>query len=87
MVLQLYGVPTSTCTQLVMTIFKETNTPFDLIDLNFMNGGTKAPEYVKMQPFGQIPVLVSATTILNRRTDDFAFFSASRVSILIHITG
>ena len=58
MVLKLYGSPTSTCTRLVALTCKEKNVPYELVPINLAKGEQKAPEFVKIQPFGQVPYIV-----------------------------
>jgi glutathione S-transferase len=57
MVLKLYGLYT-THTHLVITVLKETNTPYVLVELDFFGGAHKAPAYLEKQPFGEIPYIV-----------------------------
>ena len=58
MVLKLYGYPMSTCTRLVALTCKEKNIPYELVLIKFANREHKAAEYVKIQPFGQVPYIV-----------------------------
>ena len=58
MVLKLYGFPRSTCTRLVALICKEKGIPYELIVIDLSKREQKKPEYVKFQPFGQIPYIV-----------------------------
>jgi glutathione S-transferase len=64
MVLKLYGSPHSTCSQRVMIVMKETNTPFELVPVDLAKGGHKAPEFVEKQPFGQVPYLVCVSPLM-----------------------
>jgi glutathione S-transferase len=57
MVLTLYGVPVSTCTQRVTTVLLEKKVAFKFVEIDFPKGEHKSAEYLKKQPFGQIPVL------------------------------
>ncbi|TCD67951.1 hypothetical protein EIP91_011752 [Steccherinum ochraceum] len=57
MVLKLYGHPLSTCTVRPALVLKELNVPFEVITLDVANHAHKAPDYLKIQPFGQIPYL------------------------------
>jgi glutathione S-transferase len=58
MVLKLYGVNLSTCTRRVATVLYEKNIPFELITVDIMKGEHKSAEYLKKQPFGQVPYIV-----------------------------
>jgi glutathione S-transferase len=57
MVLKLYGSVQSTCTKRVATILKEKQVPFEFFPINFATGEHKTPEYLKKQPFGQVPYI------------------------------
>ncbi len=58
MVLKLYGLAMATCTQRVLTVAKHLNIPVQLVPVNYGTGEHKSPEYLKKQPFGQVPYLV-----------------------------
>ena len=60
MVLKLHGFPTSPCTLRVATILHEKKLPFEFVNVSLFTGEHKQPEYLKIQPFGQIPYLVRA---------------------------
>ena len=55
--MKLYGHPLSTCTRKVLTTLAETNTPYELVVVDFATGEHKAPPHVARQPFGQVPAL------------------------------
>jgi glutathione S-transferase len=57
-ILKLYGAKIATCTRRVGTVLHELNVPFELIEVDVMGGAHKTPEYLKKQPFGQIPYIV-----------------------------
>jgi len=57
MVLKIYGVPFSTCVRRVAVVCKELDIPYELITVQFAKGEHKSPEFLKKQPFGQIPVV------------------------------
>ncbi|KAI0644282.1 glutathione S-transferase [Trametes meyenii] len=57
MVLKLYGNPHSTCTNRVRTVLEELSVPYELVVIDFGKGEHKAPEFVAVQPFGQVPYL------------------------------
>ena len=58
MVLKLYGMPQSTCTKRVATILKEKGVPYQFVPVDVASGEHKSPEYLKKQPFGQVPYIV-----------------------------
>ncbi|KAH0538973.1 hypothetical protein FGG08_004488 [Glutinoglossum americanum] len=57
MVLQLYGIPYSTCTQRVLITLHEKGVPYEINAVNLATGAHKDPEYMKKQPFGQVPCI------------------------------
>ncbi|EIW80586.1 glutathione S-transferase [Coniophora puteana RWD-64-598 SS2] len=57
MVLKVYGNPASPCTRTVTMVCKELNLPYEVVVIDFTKGEHKLPEYIKKQPFGQIPYI------------------------------
>ncbi|EJF60576.1 glutathione S-transferase C-terminal-like protein [Dichomitus squalens LYAD-421 SS1] len=57
MVLKLYGNPHSTCTQRVRTVLEELSVPYELVVIELQKGEHKSPEFVAIQPFGQVPYI------------------------------
>jgi glutathione S-transferase len=58
MTLIVHGFPFSTCTQRVLTTLEELNVKdYRLESVDLSKGAHKSPEFLKLQPFGQIPVL------------------------------
>jgi glutathione S-transferase len=57
MVVKVYGAKSSTCTQRVLTALLEKNVPFELVTINLSVGEHKSEKYLKLQPFGKVPVL------------------------------
>ncbi len=55
MVLKLYGSAMSTSRVLVTLI--ELNLPYELIPIDISKGEQKADSFLKLQPFGKVPVL------------------------------
>ena len=58
MVLKLYGTAISTNTQHVAVALKEKQVPFEFVFIDLAKGEHKSPEFLKKQPFGQIPYIV-----------------------------
>ncbi|KAL5522170.1 hypothetical protein ACEPAF_2027 [Sanghuangporus sanghuang] len=59
MVVKLYGLHWSTCTEVVITVLKELGVPYEFEVVNLSAGDNRKPEYIEnLHPFGQIPVLV-----------------------------
>ncbi|OIW33094.1 putative glutathione S-transferase [Coniochaeta ligniaria NRRL 30616] len=57
MAIKVYGSAASTCTKRVLTTLEEKNVPYELVPINFATGEHKTPDFLKKQPFGQMPVL------------------------------
>lgn len=57
MTLKLHGVKMSTCTQRVLITAAEAGVDVELVEIDFQAGQHKSPEYLKLQPFGQVPAL------------------------------
>jgi glutathione S-transferase len=55
--LQIFGHPMSTCTRKVLMSLHETNTPYELVVVDFAKGEHKQPAHLARQPFGQLPAL------------------------------
>ncbi|KAI6039568.1 glutathione S-transferase [Pisolithus marmoratus] len=58
MTLVIYGAPYSTCTRLVALVCKEKQIPFDFHPVDLVKGEHKTPNFLTIQPFGQIPYVV-----------------------------
>ncbi|KAF8972268.1 glutathione S-transferase [Flammula alnicola] len=57
MVLKLYGSALSTCTRRVAVVLHEKQVPFEFHNVDLSKGEHKTPEYLKKQPFGQVPYI------------------------------
>ncbi|KAK2612588.1 Glutathione S-transferase hmp2 [Conoideocrella luteorostrata] len=55
MFLELYGSAMATARGLVTILEKKL--PYELIFVDIANGDLKSEDYLKMQPFGKVPVL------------------------------
>lgn len=53
---KLYGPPRSTAVSRALVCLLEKDVHFELIPVNMSKGEHKMPEYLKIQPFGQVPV-------------------------------
>lgn len=62
MVLKIYGFSHSTCTRLVAVVCKEKEIPYELVPIDLAKREHKSPEFIKNQPFGQVPYIVRRTT-------------------------
>ncbi|KAJ8437417.1 hypothetical protein Cgig2_031938 [Carnegiea gigantea] len=52
---KVYGPPMSTAVSRVLGCLLEKDVPFQLINVNMSKGEHKSPEFLKLQPFGQVP--------------------------------
>ncbi|KAJ9545905.1 hypothetical protein OSB04_025612 [Centaurea solstitialis] len=50
-----YGPPLSTAVSRVLVCLLEKDVPFQLLPINMAKGEHKKPDYLKIQPFGQVP--------------------------------
>ncbi|KAI5984874.1 glutathione S-transferase [Pisolithus albus] len=57
MTLTIHGAAYSTCTRLVALVCKEKQIPFNVNTVDLSKGQHKAPGFVAVQPFGQIPYI------------------------------
>ncbi|TKY57595.1 Glutathione S-transferase F8 [Spatholobus suberectus] len=52
---KVYGPPMSTAVSRVLACLHEKDIPFQLIPINMSKGEHKKPDFLKIQPFGQVP--------------------------------
>ncbi|KAF9621753.1 hypothetical protein IFM89_027607 [Coptis chinensis] len=52
---KVHGPPLSTAVSRVLACLIEKDVPFQLIPVNMAKGQHKSPDYLKIQPFGQVP--------------------------------
>ncbi|KAG6850566.1 hypothetical protein H0H93_011765 [Arthromyces matolae] len=57
MVLKLYASPKSTCSRRVAAVLHEKQVPFELIPIDRTAGENRSEEYLKKNPFGQVPCI------------------------------
>lgn len=62
MVLKLHGMPMSTCTQRVLIAATEAGLDVELVPVDLRKGEHKSEEFLKLQPFGQVPALEDTET-------------------------
>ncbi len=55
--IKVYGHPMSTCTRKVLMTLAETETPFEMIVVDFAKGEHKGEAHLRRQPFGRVPAL------------------------------
>ena len=54
--IKLYGVPMSRAMRAIWML-EELGEPYELVKVNFADGGTRKPDYLKINPNGHIPAL------------------------------
>ncbi|PWA54124.1 glutathione S-transferase F11 [Artemisia annua] len=57
MVVKVYGSVRAACPQRVMACLKEFDVDFELVNVDLDSNEHKQPDFLKKQPFGQIPVV------------------------------
>ncbi len=62
--LTVYGHPKATCTQRVLILLEELELKYDFNEIDLSNGEHKEEEYLKLQPFGKIPVVKYGERVL-----------------------
>lgn len=62
--IQLYQFPQSGNSRAVRLVLLEKNIPFERVNINFAKGEHKSPEFLQLNPKGQVPVLVDGETVL-----------------------
>jgi len=55
--LTLHGSKMTTCTQRVLILLEELELKYDFVNVDLTKGEQKAKEYLKLQPFGHVPVI------------------------------
>lgn len=55
--MKIYGHPMSTCTRKVLATLTETQTPYELVVVDFAKGEHKQQPHLSRQPFGQVPAI------------------------------
>jgi len=63
-VLKLYDFKSSPNCQRVKVVLAEKNLPYEIVPIDLRKQEQKAPEYLKLNPYGKVPVLTDDTTVL-----------------------
>ena len=66
--IKLYEFPLSPFCRKVKVVLYEKNIPFASVFVDLFKGATKAEEYLKLNPFGRVPVLIDGETVLYEST-------------------
>lgn len=62
--MKLYSYPLSGHAHRARLFFSLIGQPVEVIDIDLRAGAQKAPEYLRLNPFGQVPVLVDGETVV-----------------------
>lgn len=62
--MKLYDFDTSPYCQRVRIVLSEKGIPYEKIPTNIRTGEARTPEYLKLCPYGQVPVLTDGDTVL-----------------------
>ncbi|XP_043688641.1 glutathione S-transferase F9-like [Telopea speciosissima] len=57
MVVKVIGAPYASCTRRVLACLIEKEVEFQIIPIDILKGEQKSPEFLKLQPFGVVPVV------------------------------
>jgi glutathione S-transferase len=57
MAIKVHGAAFSTCTQRILTALTELGVEYELVSINFAAREHKSPAFLKLQPWGKVPVL------------------------------
>ena len=62
--LKLYDFKSSPNCQCVKVVLAEKNLPYEIVPIDLRKQEQKTPEYLKLNPYGKVPVLTDDTTVL-----------------------
>jgi glutathione S-transferase len=62
--IKLYDFKSSPNCQRVKVVLAEKNIPYEIVPIDLRNKEQKAPEYLKLNPFGKVPTLTDDGTVL-----------------------
>jgi glutathione S-transferase len=62
--IKLYDFKSSPNCQRVKVVLAEKNLPYDIVPIDLRAKEQKTPEYLKLNPYGKVPVLVDDSTVL-----------------------
>jgi glutathione S-transferase len=62
--IKLYDFRTSPNCQRVKVVLAEKNLPYETVPIDLKKGEQKTPEYLKLNPYGKVPVLTDDGTVL-----------------------
>lgn len=62
--IKLYDFKSSPNTQRVKVVLEEKKLPFEIVPIDLRKGEQKTPEFLKLNPYGKVPVLTDGDTVL-----------------------
>lgn len=62
--IKLYDFKSSPNCQRVKVVLAEKNLPYEIVPIDLRKGEQKTPEYLKLNPYGKVPVLTDDSTVL-----------------------
>ena len=62
--IKLYDFKSSPNCQRVKVVLAEKNLPYDIVPIDLRKGEQKTPEYLKLNPYGKVPVLTDDAAVL-----------------------
>ncbi|MGH7830832.1 MAG: glutathione S-transferase family protein [Candidatus Binatia bacterium] len=62
--IKLYDFPSSPNCQRVKVVLAEKKLPFEIVPVDLRKKEQKRPEYLKLNPYGKVPVVIDGTTVL-----------------------
>ena len=62
--IKLYDFPSSPNCQRVKVVLAEKKLPYETVPIDLKKGDQKKPEYLKLNPYGKVPVIIDGATVL-----------------------
>jgi glutathione S-transferase len=62
--IKLYDFPTSPNCQRVKVVLGEKKLPYEVVPVDLKKGEQKKPDYLKLNPYGKVPVIIDGATVL-----------------------
>ncbi len=62
--IKLYDFATSPNCQRVKVVLAEKKLPFEIVPVDLKKGDQKKPDYLKLNPYGKVPVIIDGATVL-----------------------
>lgn len=62
--IKLYDFKSSPNSQRVKVVLEEKKLPFEIVPIDLRKGEQKTPEFLKLNPYGKVPVLTDGDTVL-----------------------